>query len=872
MPSTDVDHKLRICLAKYRPAMEGLLKRSRDTSLLLKSWVPDASLDSVLVDHLTSLNIPTTDNGHPCLLLHNLGQTLDEATASRIKSVFSGPGHSLVINTSGSGKTRLILEGLCLYWGLYFVGTRDSEGIGSNDLYSFVSGLDMARDYKRAQGMANATPSNAQAIQHIHEVAERRLLQVFLARLLAMNFLIEEAKTAPGGLDQKNHRRLWTILQARPRILPLNPQSDIFMELADILRLAATEDLRSRIRDQYTEFQDLLNDVPNSTGEENNCLFCVLDEAQVTTTLRKGEFFSSNGRDRRPILREIWGTWRSELGVDRMKLIISGTGINLVDLKNVLESESFKPQDYTFRSDVGAFDQPKEQDQYIKKYIPAPWTETKWRAFLNRAWEWFGGRYRLTAALVSFLLAGGFVSPHRTINGFVREVAEFTPTDGDRWVAQEAALSVDFQAIQCIKFQFQKMTEPHKQLLAKMLRAQLFSGMYRPQKMDAKGKLDFIQYGFARAVITLTKDRPSVETIVIDERIPALIALKYLNNETSNTLFAGLYGDIFQHSPHGNGFEQYLAFYMRVAFEYSPTLDTIFHFRSDFAQRRNKDLKWQRRKFNLVTIWKGLDESDSSISIVTPSCGPSANLGFKADSIREVWEWIQFNREKRTFCFPPESMGPDLLFFVQSESTQRTFLISLQAKARKSIDAETLRHGVRSVTPSLYWKSKKVSSKKDPASQRPRYVGKRAERLLAAETPVVLASIPQGFRIQGADYPVLRIFASWEGEDRIERTTPPQSRVGRAVKWVSGHLTGSKNKEKDHDPHPIAGLHRQTFQKITGALDQQHFIGSSKKGIFGLFSHTGDEEGSHTGDEEDKSAGDEDGDEVSGSDNSISTT
>jgi hypothetical protein len=50
-------------------------------------------------------------------------------------NVFNLTGCSrLFVNTSGSGKTRLLLEGLCKHWGFYFTCVREREELGSRDL------------------------------------------------------------------------------------------------------------------------------------------------------------------------------------------------------------------------------------------------------------------------------------------------------------------------------------------------------------------------------------------------------------------------------------------------------------------------------------------------------------------------------------------------------------------------------------------------------------------------------------------------------------------------------------------------------------------------------------------------------------------
>ena len=50
-----------------------------------------------------------------------------------------------VCNTSGSGKTRRLLEGLTKSWGLYFVAARDNNGVGVNDLEAALGDVGVDR-------------------------------------------------------------------------------------------------------------------------------------------------------------------------------------------------------------------------------------------------------------------------------------------------------------------------------------------------------------------------------------------------------------------------------------------------------------------------------------------------------------------------------------------------------------------------------------------------------------------------------------------------------------------------------------------------------------------------------------------------------
>jgi hypothetical protein len=230
----------------------------------------------------------------------------------------------------------------------------------------------------------------------MREVAERRLSQLLLARSLLLNLLVQEARELPGGLREKEHRRLWVLLQARPQIFGKLFKGDIFTELTRLLRDTATSDLKHRIFLQYRELSSLLQNVRNpATGKDTMPpFFCVLDEVQITVTQRLGDFMSGENLTKRPILREIWLLWTAVLQPEQMRLVLSGTGIEQQALKDTLLSAVFMMHPYRLKSDVGAFEDPDIQAEYIKRYVPARWSDPHWMGFLDRAWAWLRGRQR----------------------------------------------------------------------------------------------------------------------------------------------------------------------------------------------------------------------------------------------------------------------------------------------------------------------------------------------------------------------------------------------------------------------------------------------------------------------------------------------
>jgi hypothetical protein len=249
-------------------------------------------------------------------------------------------------------------------------------------------------------------------------------------------------------------------------------------------------------------------------------------------------------------------------------------------------------------------------------------------------------------------------------------------------------------------------TEPAQvQVLWDVLYGQIVYGFYTLNSFGHKSDdiRTFIEYGFART--RSGKD-------VIDEPLAIMAAWKWFDERDHFSLLNCLQRGVGNNSPRKNRLEAYLAFYMRKVFEGPARLSDVFTFRSDFALRNELDLSWQSEEFELVTVSIPAGTDERKISVVTPLCGPSPNVGFTADTDNDVLEWITENKECYAFCFPTLSAGPDIFFYVRSKPTRRLLLVALQAKNYNDhIDKSTLLHGVRSVTPSFFWKSKDKKKK-----------------------------------------------------------------------------------------------------------------------------------------------------------------
>ena len=251
-------------------------------------------------------------------------------------------------------------------------------------------------------------------------------------------------------------------------------------------------------------------------------------------------------------------------------------------------------------------------------------------------------------------------------------------------------LCLTFELFQTV---FTAIDDREKITLCSALFNHILYGSYSLEPFEPEERDAFITIGFAR-------HKPGNIT-VIDEPLAILAGLTWLSGDTPFSLLECLRHDLGKHSPRKNGFEAYLSFHLRKVFETTPKLNQVFTFRDDFA--RMPELPWQHDEFDLVTV------TGSQISVVTPSSGPSSNVGLLAQSHSEVLEWISTNALQFTFCFPPEAVGPDVLFFIQHKKTSQLLLLMVQARNYSTVDLKSLIMGVRTVTPSWLWKSKNIN-------------------------------------------------------------------------------------------------------------------------------------------------------------------
>ncbi|KAG6815937.1 hypothetical protein H0H87_010069 [Tephrocybe sp. NHM501043] len=414
-------------------------------------WNPSEG-DHHIRQHLSNLNIPTLD-GKPSLLLHRLGD-LDafqyfEKIADRRKTlatVFSqGTGafdnkHSVLFNTSGAGKTRLVLDGLSQEWGLYFTCSRSSSQCGSADMENL---LQNKYGYLRACGIVDEPTSNEE-IKANERHAERCFSAILTARLLVFQcFLCVYEDRMMLQKDRKRDltipylKHAWLLLQLDPHLLSRPGQPDLLLELTTLFCHVRSYSVLTLINnDIFDQCMSFLKRIHKDAR-----FYCVLDEAQTAATA-----FPSAFRCHRPALRAMLHLW---VGLG-MRHVTTGTSLQLECISEALTSSVGKPtvMNNSTITATGSFIEKEDQiASYLRYYLPESYINSdSGDELITRA------NPRFVASYVTYLLENTFQHPHWCLTRYIEAIADFTPTDAEYWQSLESTKPPEMNCVQIHPF------------------------------------------------------------------------------------------------------------------------------------------------------------------------------------------------------------------------------------------------------------------------------------------------------------------------------------------------------------------------------------------------------------------------------------
>ncbi|KAJ3811364.1 hypothetical protein F5876DRAFT_39794 [Lentinula aff. lateritia] len=704
--------------SELKPQMEKFIR----DEISLGIWEPSSDSPRLKIPEnhkkfIHDLKIPRARGPHqhlPDMLLYDLGRfQQDEMLKERIEGLFTDqPTHKIFVNTSGAGKTRLVLEHLCSSWGLYF-SCHDDSHVGSKDVPSAMLNV--------RQGLCNTSLPHAPdllseqfrlALEKNQHFAGSELLVPFLARLLVFQQYIASIQSIKGDLSQMQHKRRWLHLQLHPHLLSSSGRDDLFNELAG--------DLNNWFERQNLEINQkikIITSLSRSTaawvmralGLYNGRipLYIVIDECQFAVTDMEDLFRSADWTAKRGILREMARWWdlilnRTVVGTPIGALIFTGTGLSRELISDVLSSVVMKPEHCTSVYNTGAFDDPEAQGTYMEKFFPP----NVWQAserLRTRIYYWLRGRqmpilrYRFTAEYLSLALQCGYQDLHQLLDQYIHSVARFRPADFE----DPEKNFFGIVTLPSPAFGFERLDDRMREKVKTIAHEYLFTS--KLETWLGQDERAYIELGLAR----ISGYNGHIQ-VKIDEPLVLLSCSMWFNEQRPHTVYKTLANRIQIHDPTTgrNGFEEFIAYYLLKVFENSRKLNDVF----DFGGADDNGL--QNREAQLVTLHldrnQKLVEGKVSLMRGASSLFGPIGLAIGPDDHSTLYEWLNL-RKQATFCFPMNYMGPDIMCFLKLKGKNRgkfTYVcLAIQCKfyRAESLKPCTLREAISTTTPGLFF-------------------------------------------------------------------------------------------------------------------------------------------------------------------------
>ncbi|KAF5335766.1 hypothetical protein D9611_009667 [Ephemerocybe angulata] len=767
-----IDGGVKAFLAEIRPALTRLVAGEQSFA----AWSPEGrNFSDEVVQHLASLQIPSI-KGKPNLLLHDLGSfSTDDRLRKRLDNIFMPSNHTFLVNTSGSGKTRLLLEGLCQNWGFYFTSLIDSSLLGSSDVQNAINTRISDSPNFHPHLPPAGSPTYEASLERNRKIANRIFRHIFLARLYVFHLFVQTMRdhmACTGTTDTQVYKHRWVFLQLQPSVV--HPHVwDVFDELSSKLSKASDAFVNSTTMELLTSVRSLC-----SGGAGLDAFFCVLDEAQYAATQMQTAFRSDHNAAHRPILREIVRAWESQTSGRGVFMVVAGTGISKDVVDQAMASAIMKDSRYRWCSDTGAFDHEDVQQEYMRKYLPSAYLEgDAGKRLLERVWYWLHGRHRFTAGYVSELLLNGFEQPHALLNAYVHHFSGFTVTDGADFIEPQTE---PLPVLSQYKLDFSKLNKREDMLATiHQLSAHYLMRATFPNPLGKDEEI-YVEYGFARFVDSETK------TVVVDEPLVLLAATHWLNRN-SRTCYKYFAKKIHYHDPVSNGFENYIAFCLDMALSKSRLVRDVFTFQAPVPA-------WANLEAKLVALHRtGMGTLELSPVRHFDFVGPSLTLGVNAKSPEEMAAWLDA-RKPAAMCFPHTSMGPDMMLVLQLSDGSLVW-VAVQTKYSQgrngSITRPLLKQAMRSVTPSLFYVDKE-GNKFCPSSHPDLY----------DRTRDLLKALPNR-RLDAGTCSVLRVIVSFPADTNLKRCI---------------------NEDPDSEGHPIATLNMDLLKQLTRKMSPVDYL------------------------------------------------
>ncbi|KAG8818209.1 hypothetical protein FRC17_010903 [Serendipita sp. 399] len=649
-------------------------------------WEPPESVTDASVRQFYNHQKIPQYRQEPLPLMYRLDQSLPN---SKVDAIFQNLAHCLIYNTSGSGKTRFILECLHREFGFYFVAEPGPDGIGWGDVRTVVHAMashpDWAGDIFKGDFFKDDESRFERHGANI-AVAHKLILKMLVSRGIVFRTFIKAHKEINGGQLTERAKHDWVIFQTLTQdVSSLFQGRDPFTWCTNsCLVNVGTDTLQTLIAEDFTPHKIL--DLP--IGVNNKFLY-ILDEAQVASREHDGCFMNENGTMKRPVLRPFIQTLLQHQPHLQGKILVSGTGFHNELLNEILTSGVGKDL-WDIKTDISDFMDEDNQRDYVAQFLPPCFLASQsGQVLIARMYDWARGRPRFSAHYLQKLLRSPWKgkapgSPHFLLDAYVFAHSNYCPVDGPVELMKEE-IPLKYDHLSGVgTFAWDRVDGVPNLLddLAMTIFYQIVRGehlvLYRPRQ-------HLVEYGLARLI--------AQDASQVDEPLALISIVRHF--ETHGYTLAGSIRRTLQYNK-AVAFENIVLYGVTQFFQSWETLGSMFSFYDEncpLAGRKGRIVSRTRTGefvgFNVVT-----DQP------VTPSSG----IATKASNIAEVTAWIE--NGTTGWCIPDMYMGPDLLAWIELEDG-RPVLLAIQAKCYTStgrhLTGDVTNKAIQSLDPGHYY-------------------------------------------------------------------------------------------------------------------------------------------------------------------------
>ncbi|KAJ3773207.1 hypothetical protein FB446DRAFT_844988 [Lentinula raphanica] len=650
------------------------------TSEWLRGWAPsdddddddDDDFSSAVLEHIQKLEIPHIwPSGEPLLVLHEYGRfQSDSQLNERLEHIFAPNENTFLVNASGTGKTRLLYEGLCKHWGFYFTAAVDTSRLGSTDVQSDIKRrieghpvfMSMARD----RGSYSETLTSA-----IATLAHRCFSEILLARLLVFKSYLEIV--TKGGIEDI-HKTRWFLVQLQPYLVD---NLDSFAALRSLISASNASDI---VIDECIAqcMEDVTNSFLQMSPEPH--FFIVLDEANVVSERDTFAFRGVHGPH--PILKEIIQVWHSHLQAMPASMVIAGTCIPDIYYKDD------EWMGWRWVSSTGAFDNIADQRNYVLKYLPPSFASSpSGKNLVHRIWCWLRGRHRATAAFLETLVETGFQSPHSRLNWYIHMFTGFWPSESARYIQAEPELEflpeLDGIPVSHLERSPELCANLHHLLLQHLIADYHFN----PSPFR---EIAWVTSAFGHFIDN------TMSNIAVDEPLMLVAVAQWLSEQNSLApnfdRFMALRSSADNHLLYGM---DYVIFALALCFNSTPKLSSIL----SFATRTPPH--WAAQQAHLVALRKKGD----SVTAVPVQYSPEipSQLVFCTSLSSDVLGWLEDSKGVPFCLHATASMAT--LYFILELHNHMQICVALQlcpdADQADGLDIGVIQATIDAMTPSV---------------------------------------------------------------------------------------------------------------------------------------------------------------------------